>query len=115
MPRPTQSSLLKPARKEHGGSLAKGHRKERRPIDPKKPIHIVFRSSLAKGDLSFLRFKQARVIEAKVYELAKASGVKIYRYANAGNHLHLLALPGRNYRDFLRAVGARVAQITTGA
>ena len=36
-------------RRVHGGRIAKGHRKLERPLSPKKPLHLVLKSSRAVG------------------------------------------------------------------
>jgi hypothetical protein len=41
-------------RSTHGGELARGKRKTMRPLDPKQALHLVLRSSKAKGSLSML-------------------------------------------------------------
>ena len=47
--------------KEFGGSLlGKANARERRPISTKRPMHLVLRSSLAKGRYSFLRSEREK-------------------------------------------------------
>jgi hypothetical protein len=53
---PYLHDALRP-RAEHGGSIRQGRRKLARPVDPKRPLHVVLRSEKAKGDLSLLRGK----------------------------------------------------------
>lgn len=104
--------------KEFGGSLLKeSHAKKKRPICTKNTMHITLRSTKAKGSRSFLATpKRARLIQSKVYSNASRFGVRIYRYANVGNHLHLLVRAG--YRKgliaFLRAISGIIARIATG-
>jgi REP element-mobilizing transposase RayT len=117
--RRTQSYLgetFKP-RLEHGGSLNSGRRKLERPIDPKRPLHLVVGSSKAKGSLSFLHPSHCRKVDGKVRALARRFGICIYQFANSGNHLHLLiqGKTRKSIQDFIRALGCRIAQLVTGA
>ena len=102
------------SKKDFGGALLKGNPRECRPISAKRPIHLVMRSSLAKGELSFLRPKRAKIIETLVRRLARERGVRIYRYANSGNHLHLVLLPRSRtaFVSYIRAVSGLIARIT---
>jgi REP element-mobilizing transposase RayT len=102
--------------REFGGSLIKGNAREARPIAIKKPMHLVMRSSLATGELSFLRSVRSRKIEAAVKRLGERTGVRVYRYANSGNHIHLLVLPRSRaaFKAYLRAITGLIARITLG-
>ncbi|MGZ3698468.1 MAG: transposase [Bdellovibrionota bacterium] len=117
--RPTQPLLdpiFKP-RTEHGSTVRKGRRKLMRPIDARRPMHVVFRSSKARGELSFLHPKHVSQVNRLISALARKYGVTIHEFANVGNHFHLL-IKGRSrtaIQNFLRAVGSRVAQLVTGA
>jgi REP element-mobilizing transposase RayT len=104
-------------RGEHGGSLSMGKRKTFRPIDPKQALHVVLRSSKARGKLSMLHPKNCNMIESFVQKCAKRWGVRIYRFANVGNHLHLLIqVPTREaWKRFSKELSGGVAQIVTGA
>jgi len=86
-------------------------------MSPRTPLHVTFRSARAKGPLSFLRPIHARRVQAKTQQLSKRFHVRVHQYANAGNHLHLL-IEGRTregLQNFLRAMGARIAGLVTGA
>jgi REP element-mobilizing transposase RayT len=111
-----KSAGLKKA-KEHGGELSQGKRKTFRPIDPKQALHIVLRSSKAKGQRSMLHPKYCNPIERFVQKTAKRWSVRLYRYANVGNHLHLLVqVPTREaWKRFSRELSGGIAQIVTGA
>ena len=104
-------------RTAHGGAIRTGRRKLSRPIDPKRAMHTVFRSSLAKGELSFLHPRRVRLVDQVVRDAAAYYGIRLYQYANSGTHLHLLfkGSSRKAIQDFLRAVGSRVAQLVTGA
>lgn len=102
---------------KHGGELGVGKRKVARPIVTKRAMHVVLRASVAKGKLSLLRPKNARFIETEMARAGRRNGVKIYEFANVGNHLHLLlrAKTRDGFRVFLRTFAGKVAQGVTGA
>ena len=97
--------------KTFGGSLLKGNPRSPRPLSLKRPLHLVLRSSIARGDLSLLR--RAREIEDLVHRTARASDVKVYRFANSGNHLHLIVRPRtrRAFHAFIRAITGLIARL----
>lgn len=115
--RARQLSFLPRQSSEHGGSLSLGKRKSARPIDPKQPMHIVLRSTRARGEWSMLHSKHRDHVDEFTYRIACRHGVKIYRYANVGNHLHLLVkTPTRRaFQRFLRDLAGTVAALVTGA
>ncbi len=102
--------------KDFGGLLLKGNPRERRPISLKRPLHLVMRSSLAKGEYSFLKQKRAQQIKVLIERMAKLNGVKVYRMANSGNHLHLIVLPRSReaFHRFIRAISGLIARLTLG-
>lgn len=102
---------------EHGGSIRKGQRKLRRPLDPKRPIHLVLRSSKARGALSLWHHKHAWKVELLTRKCARRFGVRIYEYANAGNHLHLVVRGStrEGLQNFFRKFAGATAQLVTGA
>jgi REP element-mobilizing transposase RayT len=101
----------------HGGDVAERKRKVARPWDSKKPVHVVLRSSLARGPWSLRGAEIAGQIENLARTLARRYGVNLYRYANAGNHIHMLAhAPCRMaFRSFLSAFAGMTARLVTGA
>ncbi|MEK6578888.1 MAG: transposase [Bdellovibrionota bacterium] len=104
-------------RTEHGGSLHRGRRKTYRPLDPKKPLHLVLRSSKALGPLSLTNYKNAGKVESLARKYAQHFGIRILEYANAGNHLHLVIKgPKREaLQNYFRKLPGAVAQLITGA
>lgn len=106
-------SLLEDKSIKHFGGvyLNKSHPKVARPLSIKRSMHLVMRSSKATGSYSFL--KNSRKIFDIIYKQSKLHGVKIYRYANAGNHLHLVILPrsASAYRKFIRAASGLIARL----
>lgn len=105
------------ALRAHGGELAKNRRKTLRPLDPKQALHVVLRSSQARGRWSMLDRKHSRHIHDFTHRLAERKGVRIYRFANVGNHVHLLvrARSRRSFQAFLRELSGGIALIVTGA
>jgi REP element-mobilizing transposase RayT len=105
--------------KEFGGSksLKRANARAARPISMKRPMHLVMRSALATGELSFLRAKRARRIETLVHRLGKKTGVKVYRFANSGNHLHFIVLPKSRdaFKAYIKAITGIIARITLEA
>src|SRR5947209_7277270 len=71
---------------EHGGGIRKGKRKLARPIDSKRAMHLVLKSERAKGHWSMLRPQYTRNIRRIADKAAQKNGVRIYKFANSGNH-----------------------------
>ena len=110
-------SFKKEFRTEHGGDLYKGRRKEARPLATKKPLHLVLRSSRARGSWSLLHSSHRRGIASLLRSTARASEVSVIQVANSGNHLHLI-LQGKTRKGlqkFLRMLPALLARKITGA
>src|SRR5687768_11241955 len=107
-------SPRKKFRIDHGGSIRKGKRKEARPIFSKVPIHLVLRSSRAKGKWSM---RNQPGIEALVRASAKRWRVRLEAFANSGDHLHMLVrvLQKEDFQNFLRAISTMIAKRITGA
>jgi REP element-mobilizing transposase RayT len=105
------------SRVSHGGAPAKGRRKIARPLDRRKPLHVVLKSSVAKGRLSLLSSRHRLVVEKTLRERAVQFGVKIHSFQNMGNHLHvLISFTNRELvQNFLRTVTALIARAVTGA
>lgn len=96
-----------------GGSDLTSHPKEQRAIPLDRPIHLVMRSLYAKGPRSFLRKDLAESIFAIIERQARRFNVKLYRYANAGNHLHMVVKPSsrRGYKGFIRSISGLMARL----
>lgn len=92
-----------------GGSLLKGNPKKSRPLDSKFPIHLVMTAekSVLRVPTVFLK------VNKTVSRVCKKHGVTIYRYANVGNHMHLLIkIPGRRrWAAFIRELTGRLSQV----
>jgi REP element-mobilizing transposase RayT len=111
----SRSDLASASRVEHGGSVRRGRRKLARPFSTRRPLHVVLRSTRARGAWS-LRRVEARLREA-MKALARRTSVRVYDYANAGNHLHLLvrAKQRSGFQAFLRSFAGIAARLVTGA
>jgi len=99
----------------HGGAASKGRAKVARPIATKRPMHVILRSTRAVKEWSFLRH-QAEV-ERIMRDVADRFGVKLYRAANVGNHLHLLVQVKRrdHFQNFLRVLAQKIMFLVTRA
>lgn len=98
-----------------GGSLLKNsHAKVARPLSSKEALHIVLRSEIAQGKLSLL--KHERVIKNTLKKMGETHGVKVYRVANAGDHLHVLVrfTKRRGLQNFLRGSTGLIARKVLG-
>jgi REP element-mobilizing transposase RayT len=103
------SQFIKP-NSSFGGSLLKNsHAKTSRPLDSKLPIHLSMRAH--KGVLR--TFKTLLLVDNQVEKTCKKHGVTIYRYANVGNHLHMVVkIPQRRrWNAFIRELSGRIAQL----
>lgn len=101
----------------HGGQHMKKKRKGKRPFDPKQALHVVLRSSKARGQHSMLRRQHCNHIHNLMVRLKTRWNISVYRYANVGNHLHLL-IRAKNIEDwqgFIREFSGGIAMIVTGA
>src|SRR4051812_4848501 len=114
-----QLSFLKKENGAYGGELLKTRhgRSRPRPLDTRSTMHLVLRSSKAKGEWSFKRPRHERAIQAVLKKFADRYGIRVLSLANVGNHLHFqIKLTNRHmYRPFIRAVTAAIAMAVTGA
>jgi REP element-mobilizing transposase RayT len=115
--RARQLSFLPKLPKDHGGFLRPGRRKSARAIDPKQLQHTVLKSSRAKGSWSMLHRRHRPHVDQAVQRVARRHGIRVYRFANVGNHIHLLTqTPSRQaFQRFLREITGTIALIVTGA
>jgi REP element-mobilizing transposase RayT len=91
--------------------------KSKRPMDSKKALHVVMRSTQAKGVKSFKSVKYEAAIWEIISRHAERFGIKIYEYANAGNHLHILlrAKHRDEFKAFIRTISGLIARLVGGA
>jgi REP element-mobilizing transposase RayT len=111
--------FLKNEPKAYGGTLLRTRegRSRPRPLDTRTTMHLVLRSTKAKGDWSFKTSRNDKRVREIVKKFADKNGVRVLSMANVGNHLHFqIKLTSRHtYRPFIRAVTAAIAMAITGA
>jgi REP element-mobilizing transposase RayT len=95
-----------------GGSRLKSHPKKHRPLDGKLPLHVMIKSSKAKGIQSMRHPKNHVHVNRTVDRIAKKYGIKIFRFVNVGNHLHMLIQIKKTvlWPRFIRELTGRLAQ-----
>ena len=90
-----------------GGSLLKGNPKVARPLSVKNPIHLVLRADKSRFRLpkNFARANEC------LEKTAKKHGVRVYQYANVGNHFHVVLriMNRRQWAAFIRQLTSRLA------
>jgi REP element-mobilizing transposase RayT len=97
-----------------GGRYLKTYNpKSERPMDQKKALHLVLKSSQAVGESSFKNRKFKTKIWDIICDHAEKQDVKIYQYANGGNHLHILlrAKHRSDYVAFIKTITGLIARL----
>ena len=98
-----------------GGVKLQKRRKTARPLQPGSIHHVVFKSSKAKGKLSFYLHKQlvARLLKKQ----SRRFFIEILDFVNMGNHFHLKVRfkDRKRFGQFLKSFSAMVARAVTGA
>lgn len=97
--------------KEFGGSLLKGKRKKKRPIDTRKPMHLVFK---AKNPDKLLR--EVKPVRQMICKYANQVRLKIFSIAVHADHIHIcLRVDDRtSYVKWVRALTSRLVQLLPG-
>jgi REP element-mobilizing transposase RayT len=101
--------------KTHGGELLKGKRKGFRPLNSKRPLHLVLRSQAVLKHGSF--HKHNRLLKSLLALYTKKYKVHVYDVAVCTNHIHLVvrfAVRGE-FQNFLRVFCGQVAQRISNA
>lgn len=98
---------LRKPKDSFGGSLLKGNAKTKRPLDSKLPILLTLRA--VQGGMRLP--KAFGKVDAAIHRCAHKYGVKVYEYANVGNHLHfVLKIPRRaSWAGFIRELTGEIA------
>lgn len=93
--------------KIYGGSLLKGKRKSARPLDSKKPLHLVL-----KATNSFALLRNQKLIEQLNAKMSQRFGVKVYSIAVQADHIHLnISFASRRiYTMWIRALTGALAR-----
>ncbi len=109
--KPRQLQLFKKDLKSFGGTLLLGKRKSKRPFSSKHSLHLVLRSSWARGEHSFLRKHNKSAIERLIFRTASKYHIRVYQRAIVGNHLHLVirAKQRQQYHIFIRVLASQIA------
>lgn len=117
--KPKQLAFFKKGRSAYGGDLMKKRagRTGPRPLDTRNTMHLVLRSSKARGTWSFLVGQNPKKIKEIVSKFGSKYGVRVISLANVGNHLHFqVKISNRyTYPAFIRAISAAIAMRVTGA
>jgi REP element-mobilizing transposase RayT len=112
------SSPVFKANDKFGGELSKSRRfRTARPVSTKETMHLVLKSSLAKGRLSFRAPGHRQKIETILQKNCAKFGVRLIKASNNFNHLHLqVKFSSRElYKRFVRAISGHIAMAVTGA
>lgn len=113
-----QLKILKTTKSDYGGDLlrTRAGRRHGRPVSTRETMHLVLRSTKARGDWSFLRDKNNFAVRQIIAKFAAKYGVRVLSNANAGNHLHLqIKLTNRfSYPSFIRAITGAIAMSISG-
>lgn len=98
-----------------GGSSFKKRRKIKRPLIPGLITHVVFKSSKAKGELSFYKHKQ--LVTKLLKQKSQKFFIEILEWVNMGNHLHLKVKfkDRKKMGQFLKSFAGTLARMITGA
>jgi hypothetical protein len=108
-----QTQLLKKHKSDHGGDI-KNPQKRQHPLSTTDSMHIILRSSEARGPRSFRKYSKdiRRILE----KFAAKYHIEIKSYANVGNHLHLYIklFKRKFYTPFIRADTAAILMKVTG-
>jgi REP element-mobilizing transposase RayT len=106
-----------PNRRTHGGEGSKHTRKLIRPLSSRKPLHLVLKSSHAKGKLTMRGLENEPAIEEILRKNARQFVVTIHWMQNVGNHIHLVLSFKRRvwFQNFLRTIAALIARQVTKA
>ncbi len=114
-----QLAFLRNEPSAYGGTLLKTRngRARPRPLDTRHTMHLVLRSTKAKGEWSFRKPVHEKKIQKILDYFSQRYGVKILSLANVGNHLHFqIRLTNRfTYKAFIRAITSAIAMAITGA
>ncbi len=96
------------SRHEFGGSILSRNKKSLRPLCSKRALHLVLKADRSiSGSLRSFQVGIANLLA----KYSSRFGVKIYKYAICGNHIHIvLRVPDRIvYRAWIRTVTGRMA------
>lgn len=110
-----QKNLFKTFRSEHGGERQRRH--SARPIHTRRNMHLILKSSHARGSWSFSHPGNRQKTREILDKFARKHGVRVLDRADAGNHIHLtIQITNRLlYKPFIRALTSALMMAITGA
>ncbi len=115
--RSPQSKFFKESAKAYGGELLKKRkaREHGRPLSTRNTMHLVLRSSQAKGEWSFRNKENHEEIAKVVRKFSLKYGIQILKLANVGNHLHFqIKLSNiHTYKRFIKAITSAIVMKIT--
>jgi len=84
--------------------------KRARPLTTKQPLHLMLRSELAKGKLSFI--KHDKDLKRILSRLGKRFGIVLLDYANSGERLHMVVKLSKRetFTPFMRSATGLIAR-----
>jgi REP element-mobilizing transposase RayT len=102
--------------KPFGGSTLRSHPKVKRPFSSQHQIHLILKSSRAKGVHSMLHPKNVDHVNRLVRQFAVENGVHLQNYVNVGNHLHLLVKCRRRRQlaSYLKTITGLIPRLILG-
>lgn len=113
-----QLNLIPKMKSDYGGRLAntRAGRSHGRPLSTKNSMHLVLRSSQARGTKSFRHGQNRKKIRAIIEKFSQKYAIRLHSLANVGNHLHLhFQLTRReSYKPFIRAITSAIMMAVTG-
>ncbi|MBX3017196.1 MAG: hypothetical protein KF767_04855 [Bdellovibrionaceae bacterium] len=75
----------------YGGTLRRRRdRRGARPVSSRHALHMVFKSSSAKGPTSFLHPRSRVILHRTLRQMAKRYGLRVHEVGICGNHFHML-------------------------
>lgn len=95
-----------------GTLLKKSHAKKARPLSCKLPMHLILRSSQAKGGWNFLRPHNVQIIRKILKAQSRNFKITVLKQKNAGTYLQLVikGKSKKNILDFIRTISALTAR-----
>lgn len=101
----------------YGGILLRKRkaRMKGRPFDTRQSMHLVLRSSQAKGEWSFSKKHHNNKISHIVSKFSEKYSVKVLSMANVGNHLHfhIKFSTVTAYKKFIRSITSAIVMAIT--
>jgi REP element-mobilizing transposase RayT len=87
-----------------------------RPLSSKGSLHVVMRSSHAKGPWSFRNSQNIHKLGNFIRKFSQSKGIELISLANVGNHYHLhVRIPNRSfYKAWIRGLTSGMAMLTLG-